>query len=170
MNFLADESCAGPVLRALREAGRDVVAIGEVARGATDEQVLERALGHVPHLRCSASYIPRTQRLRAGQTMSRLRRWKKGKCSLLIPALTRWAKVCRASGAGRNANSPFSSRRSRAGLNRDTPTAFVGSRRAGTAFRLLPGIFDAVPLHGAPPALKQGFSRTPGSSREYRAW
>ncbi len=66
MNFLADESCAGPVLRALREAGHDVVAIGEVARGATDEQVLERALGHVPHLRCSASYIPRTQRLRAG--------------------------------------------------------------------------------------------------------
>src|SRR6266567_2267063 len=66
MNFLADESCAGPVLRALREAGHDVVAIAEVARGATDEQVLERALGHVPHLRCSASYIPRTQRLRAG--------------------------------------------------------------------------------------------------------
>ena len=66
MNFLADESCAGPVLRALREAGHDVVAIAEVARGVTDEQVLERALGHVPHLRCSASYIPRTQRLRAG--------------------------------------------------------------------------------------------------------
>ncbi|MGB2898845.1 MAG: hypothetical protein WBB89_06240, partial [Candidatus Acidiferrum sp.] len=30
--------------RALREAGHDVVAIGEVARGATDEQVLERAV------------------------------------------------------------------------------------------------------------------------------
>src|SRR5438270_7861465 len=44
MNFLADESCAGPVLRALREAGHDLFAIGEVARGATDEQVLERAL------------------------------------------------------------------------------------------------------------------------------
>src|ERR1700736_4377606 len=44
MNFMADESCAGPVLRALREAGHDVVAIAEVARGATDEQVLERAL------------------------------------------------------------------------------------------------------------------------------
>src|SRR6266581_3503706 len=66
MNFLADESCAGPVLRALSEAGHDVVAIAEVARGVTDEQVLEPALGHVPHLRCSASYIPRTQRLRAG--------------------------------------------------------------------------------------------------------
>src|SRR6266851_4878683 len=36
--------------------------------------------------------------------MSRLRRWEKRECSLLIPALTRWAKVCRASGAGRNAN------------------------------------------------------------------
>ena len=44
MNFMADESCAGPVIRALRDAGHDVVAIAEVARGATDEQVLERAL------------------------------------------------------------------------------------------------------------------------------
>src|SRR5713226_8264349 len=76
MNFLADESCTGPVLRALREAGHDVVAIAEVARGATDEQVLERALGHVPHLRCSA-FLYTTH-----------------------PALTRWAKVCRAYGAG----------------------------------------------------------------------
>ncbi len=33
MNFLADESRAGPVIRALREAGHDV-----------DEQVLERAV------------------------------------------------------------------------------------------------------------------------------
>jgi predicted nuclease of predicted toxin-antitoxin system len=44
MNFMADESCAGPVIRALREAGHDVVAIVEVAKGATDEQVLELAL------------------------------------------------------------------------------------------------------------------------------
>ena len=44
MNFMADESCAGPVIRALREAGHEVVAISEVAKGATDEQVLERAL------------------------------------------------------------------------------------------------------------------------------
>lgn len=44
MNFLADESCAGPVVRALREAGHDVVAIAEVASGATDDEVLERAL------------------------------------------------------------------------------------------------------------------------------
>lgn len=44
MNFLADESCAGPVIRAMRGAGHDVVAIVEVAKGATDEQVLERAL------------------------------------------------------------------------------------------------------------------------------
>src|SRR6266699_3281358 len=99
MNFLADESCAGPVLRALREAGHDVVAIGEVARGATDEQVLERALGHVRHLRCSA-FLYTTH-----------------------PALTRWAKVCRAYGAGRNANSPFSSQRLRAGLKYVAPTA-----------------------------------------------
>jgi hypothetical protein len=32
MNFLADESCAGPVIRVLREAGHDVVAIPEVAK------------------------------------------------------------------------------------------------------------------------------------------
>jgi hypothetical protein len=44
MNFVADESCAGPVVRALREAGHDVVAIAEVAKGATDEEVLNRAL------------------------------------------------------------------------------------------------------------------------------
>ena len=44
MNFLADESCAGPVIRALREAGHDVIAIAEAAKGADDEQVLERAV------------------------------------------------------------------------------------------------------------------------------
>jgi|SRR5215471_15352798 len=44
MNFLADESCAGPVIRALREAGHDVVAVADVSKGATDEQVLELAL------------------------------------------------------------------------------------------------------------------------------
>lgn len=44
MNFVADESCAGPVVRALREAGHDVIAIAEVAKGASDEQVLELAL------------------------------------------------------------------------------------------------------------------------------
>src|SRR5579864_7524460 len=44
MNFVADESCSGPVIQALREAGHDVVAIAETAKGARDEQVLERAL------------------------------------------------------------------------------------------------------------------------------
>lgn len=44
MNFLADESCAGPVIRALREAGHNVVAIAETEKGATDEQVLQHAL------------------------------------------------------------------------------------------------------------------------------
>jgi predicted nuclease of predicted toxin-antitoxin system len=33
-----------PIVRALRKAGHDVVAISEVAPGATDDQVLERAL------------------------------------------------------------------------------------------------------------------------------
>lgn len=44
MNFLADESCVGPVIRALRQTGHDVVAIAEIAKGATDEEVLRRAL------------------------------------------------------------------------------------------------------------------------------
>jgi predicted nuclease of predicted toxin-antitoxin system len=44
MEFLADESCAMPVIRALREAGHDVVAIAEIATGSTDDQVLERAV------------------------------------------------------------------------------------------------------------------------------
>jgi predicted nuclease of predicted toxin-antitoxin system len=44
MNFVADESCAGPVIRALREAVHNVVAIAEVAKDAPDEQVLELAL------------------------------------------------------------------------------------------------------------------------------
>jgi hypothetical protein len=44
MNFVADESCAAPVIRALREAGHDVLAIAETAKGAADEDVLERAL------------------------------------------------------------------------------------------------------------------------------
>ena len=44
MNLLADESCAGPVVRALRKAGHDLTAIAEIAKGATDEEVLERAL------------------------------------------------------------------------------------------------------------------------------
>ena len=43
MKFLADESCAGPVIFALRQAGHDVLAIAEVAKGAIDEQVMERA-------------------------------------------------------------------------------------------------------------------------------
>jgi predicted nuclease of predicted toxin-antitoxin system len=44
MKFLADESCSGPVIRALLEAGHDVASIAQVAMGASDEQVLERAL------------------------------------------------------------------------------------------------------------------------------
>ena len=44
MKFLADESCPGPAIRALREAGHDVIAIAETAAGATDEEVLDRSL------------------------------------------------------------------------------------------------------------------------------
>jgi predicted nuclease of predicted toxin-antitoxin system len=44
MNFVADESCARPVIEALRETGHDVVAIFEIAKGATDDEVLDHAL------------------------------------------------------------------------------------------------------------------------------
>jgi hypothetical protein len=44
MNSVADESCAAPVIRALREVGHDVLAIAEKAKGAADEDVLKRAL------------------------------------------------------------------------------------------------------------------------------
>lgn len=40
---MADESCAGPVIRALRTAGHEVIAIAEIAKGASDEAIMERA-------------------------------------------------------------------------------------------------------------------------------
>ena len=43
--FLADESCDFAVVRALRAANYDVVAVAETARGATDEHVISLALG-----------------------------------------------------------------------------------------------------------------------------
>jgi predicted nuclease of predicted toxin-antitoxin system len=43
VKLLADESCAGPVIRALRAAGHDLVVIAEVAKGAPDEWVMDRA-------------------------------------------------------------------------------------------------------------------------------
>jgi uncharacterized protein with PIN domain len=45
VEFVADESCAGPVIRALRAAGHDVLAIAESATGASDEVVIARAFG-----------------------------------------------------------------------------------------------------------------------------
>jgi predicted nuclease of predicted toxin-antitoxin system len=44
MELVADESCAGPVIRALREVGHDVLAIAESATGARDEAVIAHAL------------------------------------------------------------------------------------------------------------------------------
>ncbi|MHB8383975.1 MAG: DUF5615 family PIN-like protein [Candidatus Binataceae bacterium] len=43
MEFVADESCAGPVIRALRMASHDVIAIAEISKGISDEQVMQRA-------------------------------------------------------------------------------------------------------------------------------
>lgn len=43
MRFLADESCDFAVVRALREAGHDVLAIREVSPRAEDSAVVDRA-------------------------------------------------------------------------------------------------------------------------------
>jgi predicted nuclease of predicted toxin-antitoxin system len=44
MRFLADESCDFSVVRALRSAGHDVVAIAEVSPRENDDDVRERAV------------------------------------------------------------------------------------------------------------------------------
>lgn len=44
MQFVADESCAMPTIRALRAAGHDVLAIVEIAGGTADDEVLRYAL------------------------------------------------------------------------------------------------------------------------------
>jgi|SRR6266536_2661041 len=44
MQFLADESCDFAVVRSLREAGHDVLAVAEVFPRAEDPSVLARAL------------------------------------------------------------------------------------------------------------------------------
>jgi predicted nuclease of predicted toxin-antitoxin system len=43
MLFLADESCDFAIVRALREAGHDVVAVAEISPGAEDQHVIETA-------------------------------------------------------------------------------------------------------------------------------
>lgn len=52
MRFLADESCDFAVVRALREAGHEVVGIAEISPRATDEAVVEIAVGRngPPHV------------------------------------------------------------------------------------------------------------------------
>ena len=44
MRFLADESCDFNAVRALREAGFDVLAVVEVSPRATDDRVIELAV------------------------------------------------------------------------------------------------------------------------------
>ena len=44
MQFLADESCDFAVVRALRQAGHDVLAVAEAAPSAADEDVLQMAV------------------------------------------------------------------------------------------------------------------------------
>jgi len=55
MRFLADESCDFSVVRALRSADHDVVAIAEVSPREEDDAVMERAA------RGAASCLPKTR-------------------------------------------------------------------------------------------------------------
>ncbi len=43
MRFLADESCDFGVVRALREAGHDVIAVSEFTQRSVDQELMERA-------------------------------------------------------------------------------------------------------------------------------
>ncbi|HTB12285.1 MAG TPA: DUF5615 family PIN-like protein [Bryobacteraceae bacterium] len=43
MRFLADENCDFVIVRALRSAGHDVLAVGEFQRRSVDEQLMEMA-------------------------------------------------------------------------------------------------------------------------------
>lgn len=43
MQFLADESCDHGIVRAVRAAGHEVLAVSETGPGATDEDVLQMA-------------------------------------------------------------------------------------------------------------------------------
>src|SRR6266699_6889420 len=109
--------------------------------------------------------------------MPRLRRWKRRKCSLLIPALTRWAKVCRAYGAGRSYKEGHrESGNKAAALRKGAAVPACGrwaalrvERREGTALRLLPGMFDAVPLRKAERGKRQGAGLKPGPYKARRA-
>ncbi|MBI4492331.1 MAG: DUF5615 family PIN-like protein [Chloroflexi bacterium] len=44
MRFLADESCDFSVVRALRAAGHEVLAVAEISSGAADEVVIDLAV------------------------------------------------------------------------------------------------------------------------------
>ncbi len=41
MRLLADESCDFAVVRSLRDAGHDVLAVAEIHRGASEEEVID---------------------------------------------------------------------------------------------------------------------------------
>lgn len=45
LRFLADESCDGRILCALRSSGHDVFAVGEMCPGISDSEVIRRATG-----------------------------------------------------------------------------------------------------------------------------
>jgi predicted nuclease of predicted toxin-antitoxin system len=44
LEFVADESCTGSVIKALRIAGHDVIWIAETSAGSPDEAVIEQAM------------------------------------------------------------------------------------------------------------------------------
>lgn len=81
MRFLADESCDFAVVRSLKAAGHDVVAVAEVARGASDEEVI--------HLAASARRILITEDKDFGQLVFAAARANSGVVFVRYPLAAR---------------------------------------------------------------------------------
>jgi predicted nuclease of predicted toxin-antitoxin system len=81
MRFLADESCDFAVVRALRAAGHDVVAVGELSPRAEDETVV--------HLAVKEKRVVLTEDKDFGQLVYADRRASGGILLLRFPATAR---------------------------------------------------------------------------------
>jgi hypothetical protein len=98
MRFLADESCDFAVVRALRAAGHDVIAVGESERRSIDSELIERARGrsHTFPGECSFRFsrgFPAPGRGAWRRTEESFCRVESGFGANLAIALVRWPGV-----------------------------------------------------------------------------
>jgi uncharacterized protein with PIN domain len=87
MDLVANESCAGPVIRALRAAGHDVLAIAESAQGAGDEAVIARTF--------SEGRVLITEDRDFGELVYARGHWTAGVVFVKFPSRVRTAKPAR---------------------------------------------------------------------------